>query len=270
MSLSAVDLGPQDEIALRQLLVRGGAADAWLRHALRTGGVRGFLGAFDDGDLVGAALLRSGALCAASETTALAVDALLPVLRRRAAWFSIVGPERPCARLVTGLAARSGLRVNRVQVYMTIDDEERLGRTTDRLRRATTDDLPALVPVVTAYRREDGLTVGDEDPTAWLRTHLRDRVERGTIYVIEEHGEIVFTGAFNFLGADGAGLGGIYTAPAARGRGIAARATASLCRIGLDQGPLVTLHVDAKNRPALRCYTKAGLQRDGEYRLTFR
>ena len=32
----------------------------------------------------------------------------------------------------------------------------------------------------------------------------------------------------------------------------------------------MTLHVDARNAPALRCYEKAGLERDGTFRLTFR
>lgn len=265
------DVGPQDESALASLLAAGGAADAWLRHALRTGGTRGFLGAFDASDaLAGAALLRSGALCAAARTPEGAVDALLPVLRRRGPWFSVVGPERPCSRLVAGLVGSGPVRVNRVQVFMKIEDAGRLGPTTDRLRAATDADLPALIPLVAAYRREDGLTVPGEDPSDWLRSHLRDRIARRAVHVIEEDGRIVFTGAFNFRGQDGAGLGGIYTVPEARSRGLAALGTATLCRTGLAEGPVVTLHVDARNAPALRCYEKAGLERDGTFRLTFR
>jgi predicted GNAT family acetyltransferase len=253
------------------MLVDGGAADAWLRHALRVGGVSGFLGAFDErGVLCGAALLRSGALCAARLSTPAAVDALVPALRRRGTWFSVVGPEEPCARLVSGLAGRARLRVNRLQVLMTVSDASRLGPASERLRPARPDELDTLLPVVTAYRREDGLTAPGENPSDWLRTHLADRIDRGNVHVIDEGGEVVFTGAFNFRGSDGAGLGGIYTAPAWRGRGVAARGTAALCRIGLSEGPVVTLHVDARNAPALRCYENAGLEREGEFRLTFR
>ena len=58
--------------------------------------------------------------------------------------------------------------------------------------------------------------------------------------------------------------------PDARGRGIAGRATADLCRIALETGPVATLHVDPRNAAAIRAYERAGLRRSGEYRLTFR
>jgi predicted GNAT family acetyltransferase len=90
------------------------------------------------------------------------------------------------------------------------------------------------------------------------------------VYVVEENGRIVFTGAFNFRGESGSGLGGIYTVADARGRGVATRATAELCRIGFAHGPVVTLHVDKRNAAAIRCYEKAGFVREGEFRLTFR
>ena len=63
---------------------------------------------------------------------------------------------------------------------------------------------------------------------------------------------------------------GIYTIPERRGRGIASAATAELCRLALQSGPVATLHVDRRNMPAIRAYRKAGLVRVGEFRLTFR
>ncbi len=270
MTIRVRDVGPRDEPHLWRLLAAGGGPDSWLRHALRREGARGFLGAWDDdGVLRGATLLRSGALCAARLSTDAAIDALLPVLRTRGAWYSLVGPERPCARLAAGLAAGSTPRVDRAQVFMLVTDVERLGPIAADLRPARPQDLDALVPLVAAYRHEDGLTPEGVDPSDWLREHLSTRITHENVRVIEDGGEIVFTGAFNFRGSEGSGLGGIYTVPAARGRGLASRATAALCRIGLSEGPVVTLHVDARNAPALRCYEKAGLVREGEYRLTF-
>jgi predicted GNAT family acetyltransferase len=58
--------------------------------------------------------------------------------------------------------------------------------------------------------------------------------------------------------------------PEVRRRGIASRATADLCRIALERGPVATLHVDSRNAAAIRAYEKAGLRPAGEYRLTFR
>ena len=106
--------------------------------------------------------------------------------------------------------------------------------------------------------------------TAWIRDHTEERISAGHVYVVEDGGAIVFMAAFNFLGAFGAGLGGIYTAPDARGKGLASRGTAEMCRIALAAGPVATLHVDPANTPAVRAYLRAGLRAEGGYRLTFR
>ncbi len=263
-------LGVQHRRVIDAFLRGGGAYDAWLRHKHRERGERGFIGVYDADEMVGLALLSSGALSAAANTSDAAAHALIPAIRSRDPWQSVVGPERPCAILVDGLAGRSRMRVNRVQEFMTISSAAALGEGEPQLRPARPRDLKRLLPLTARYRVEDGLAPEDEDATEWLRAHLTARIRKQHVYVIEESGQIVFTGAFNFRGSVGAGLGGIYTIPEARARGVAARATAELCRIGLGLGPVVTLHVDRKNAPAIRCYEKAGLTRQGPYRLTFR
>jgi predicted GNAT family acetyltransferase len=87
---------------------------------------------------------------------------------------------------------------------------------------------------------------------------------------VKDGARIIFTGAFNFVGPFGSGIGGIYTVPDARGKGLAQRATAELARIALADGPVVTLHVDPANAPAIRAYQKAGFRAVGKFRLTFR
>jgi predicted GNAT family acetyltransferase len=161
-------------------------------------------------------------------------------------------------------------RVDRLQAFMSVVRGEPLGPGEPLLRRARYEDVNELVPLVARYRVEDGLSSADEDHTVWIRAHTIERIGAGHLYVLEVAGRIVFTGAFNFAGRHGAGLGGIYTLPEARGRGIAARATSELCRIALRLGPAATLHVDPRNAPAIRAYEKAGLRRTGDFRLTFR
>jgi len=263
-------LGVQHRGAIDVFLRDGGAADAWLRHKHRERGERGFIGVFEDDRLVGLALLASGALSAASKTTDDAARALAPAVRARDPWHSVVGPERPCAILVQELAGRSALRVNRVQEFMSVASVANVTGGEVTLRPARARDLPRILPLAARYRVEDGLAREGEEVGDWLRSHLSGRIRKKAVYVLEESGRVVFMGAFNFRGTMGAGLGGIYTIPEFRGRGVASRATAELCRIGLAVGPVVTLHVDQRNAAAIRCYEKAGLTRHGQYRLTFR
>jgi RimJ/RimL family protein N-acetyltransferase len=259
-----------DAAALADLLDRGGPADAYLHDALENGGVAGFCGAWDGARLEGAAFLRRGAISAAATTPRLAAFALATALSARGPWTSVVGPETPCGAIVDSFRTTEPFRVDRVQTYMVVARGEPLGPGGAGLRPATPADLDAVVPLVAAYRVEDGLSNPGDDHAVWIRSHATERIRAGHLFVAEEAGRLVFTGAFNFAGRWGAGLGGIYTVPDRRGRGIAGRATADLCRRALELGPCATLHVDPRNAAAIHAYERAGLRRAGEFRLTFR
>ncbi len=270
MTRSVRVLGHREREALETLLLAGGTADTWMRHALATGGTASFVGVFDGAQLIGAAIARKGAISASSLTGTEAAEAMVPALRALGPWFSVVGPVRPCTAIIRALAPRGVFRVDREQILMAVESAADLLPGTGRLRQARADDVPQLAPLVARYRREDGLTLPDEDQGRWIRTHVTERVGEGAIYVVDDDGELVFTGAFNFRGRSGSGLGGIFTVPDRRGEGIGARGTSDLCRLALTDGPLTTLHVDARNEAALRCYERAGLRRVGRFRLTFR
>lgn len=248
----------------------GGPADAYLLDQLDRDGADGFWGAWDDGTFVGGGMIRRGAICAASATPARAARALAYGMTARNAWGSVVGPDPPCSDIVDALRGRERFRVDREQQFMFVRRGDPLGPAEPRLRNATIEDLPALVPLVHAYRIEDGLSRPGDPITAWIRDHTEERILGGDVCVVEERGRIVFTGAFNFHGRRGSGLGGIYTIPEARGRGLASRATAAMCRIAFAQAPAVTLHVNPLNDHAIRAYERAGFRRAGRYRLTFR
>lgn len=268
--LTVGPLRTSDREPLEALLARGGPADAFLSDALVAHGMGEFVGAFEGGALVGASWFRRGAICAASQTPRRAARPLAVAMASRAVWGSVVGPESPCGDIVAALRGSERFRVDRVQKFMFVERGTPLGPGEPRLRRARPKDLEALVPLVHRYRIEDGLARRSDPVTAWIRDHTAERISAGHVWVVEEQGTIVFTGAFNFLGPFGAGLGGIYTLPEARGRGLASRGTAEMCRIALAEGPVATLHVDPANTPAVRAYARAGLHAQGGYRLTFR
>lgn len=62
-----------------------------------------------------------------------------------------------------------------------------------------------------------------------------------------------------------AALGNITTRPEYRGKGLAGRVTAALCRSLLEKVRLIGLNVDAGNAAAIRCYEKLGFAVAGEY-----
>lgn len=263
-------LEPSEREAIEHFAEAGGPSDAYLLDLLDREGVRGFWGAFANGSLVGVAHFRRGAICVASATLRAAARPLALELSRAAQWGSVVGPDPPSGDLVEALRGRETLRVDRRQEFQFIRRGDPLGPVEPRLRPAEERDVEEIVPLVHTYRIEDGLARTGDPLTSWIREHTEERVAARHLWVVEEAGKIVFTGAFNFLGPRGAGLGGIYTVPWARGKGLASRATAAMCRVAFAEAPVVTLHVNPRNVAALTAYRRAGLRPAGHYRLTFR
>ncbi len=270
MSLRIRNIRRGERADVEALLERGGAADTWMAHCLLDRGVRDFLGAFEDGVLTGLVVVRAGAIAAAACTTDRSANALGRAIATRVEWRSVIGPQQPCACIVRWLALATEPRVDRAQILMAVHDAADLAPAHPSIRPATMADRPALGPIVAQYRYEDGLATPGEENARWVDGYVRRRIEKGVLYVVEDQGEIVWTGAFNFLGSAGAGLGGIFTVPSHRGCGISTAATAALCHLALEESPRVTLHVAETNTPARRCYVRAGLTEAGRYRLTFR
>ncbi|MCG3133759.1 MAG: hypothetical protein HMLKMBBP_00993 [Planctomycetes bacterium] len=270
MLAAARPLVPADRNEVQSFLAHGGPADAYLLDQLHGGGIADFFGAYEFGSLVGVSVFRRGAISCSARTSGEAVPALVHEMTARGAWGSVVGPDPPCGAVVDMLRGREALRVDRPQRFFAARRGDPLGPGEPRLRPATEADLERLVPLVHAYRVEDGLARRSDPIGAWIREHTAERIRQRHLYVVEHGPEIVFTAAFNFAGPFGAGLGGIYTAPSARGRGLASRGTAEMCRIALSRGSVVTLHVNVTNAPAIAAYRRAGLRPAGMFRLTFR
>lgn len=269
MGVSYRLLEPSDRDALGTFLRGRVPENVYPLHCLADGGVKGFAGAFDGERLVGAALQQRGMYGAAAQTRVEGVAGLVDAMRRVRPWSGVIGPDAPCSAIVRRLDPHRRARIDRLQRFMAVSDPAALGPL-EPVRPATERDEEALVHIVLSYRVEDRLADPGSDHRAWIRDHVSERTRARRMYVAERNGRIVFAGAFTFLGPEGAGLGGIYTLPDERGRGLGSRATASLCALGLEQGPWVTLHVAADNPAAIRCYRKAGMHDVDAFRLTFR
>jgi hypothetical protein len=256
-------LAEADRAQLAGLLRVRQPDDAYLLHVLVTHGIDGFHGCFEDDALVGALWHVRGAVCAAAATTAEAARVLAARLRDRSQWGSVVGPDIPCSAVTAELSAGTPPRLDRVQTFMAAGRDAALGPDEPTLEPATADDVEELVPLVASYRVEDRLALAEDDHTDWIRAHVCERVRAGLLYVARDGGRIEFTGSFTYLGPAGGGLGGIYTVPERRGRGLAARAAAGKARNPHQTGPLVTNQRAPDNTPAQRFYKKARVAERG-------
>jgi ribosomal protein S18 acetylase RimI-like enzyme len=211
-------------------------------------------GLTDDRELLAVALLYDGGdpptLLALGRDDDGAVARLLASLREML-------PARVYAHLSPGLAAElaprfaathHGRHLKLTLTELTSDDD------VAEVRALTRDDLPALQDL---YRRAY--------PGNWFDARM---LATGRYFGIAEHDALVcVAGVHVYAPRHGvAALGNVTTDPTRRGRGLARRATARLCRALLDDGiTTIGLNVLADNHAAIRCYTPLGFVVDAEY-----
>jgi RimJ/RimL family protein N-acetyltransferase len=134
-------------------------------------------------------------------------------------------------------------------------------------RRAMEDDIPEVDALSAAMEIEDtGIDPRAESAQAH-RMAVQERVRSGRTYLIERGGEIVFQVHVGTVSSRGCQVGGTYVPPRHRGKGLGGAGVAATCDTLLRSYPLVTLHVNEANRPAVAVYERCGFQRSTPMRL---
>lgn len=145
-----------------------------------------------------------------------------------------------------------------------------------RLRAATLDDVPAVLPRTRALNDHEGIAVTDAALDAALRVLLGDP-KLGGVWLIEDEATgaplgyaiVTFGYDLEFSGRD-AWLTEIWVDEAARGQG-SARAALELLEAELVQHGVRALHLQVRpENPALRLYERAGFTRSPRLILTRR
>lgn len=139
--------------------------------------------------------------------------------------------------------------------------------TCPELRPADVSELERLLRTDLAMVVEElGFDPFSHDIMSYRRGWLR-RIREQRAWVIGIIGQApIFKVDQSAVCDDVVQLAGVYTHPAWRGQGIARRAIGEMCRMLLEEVPVVTLYVHRDNTPAIRLYEGLGFEPVGDVR----
>lgn len=181
----------------------------------------------------------------------------MPTLPRR---WQIIGP-RTAVRTLADVARAPEPRLAREQLYMALSpaDLPPVPRVPE-LRAARREDYALVYESGAALRAEELL----EDPRATDPIAYARRVEEdcrdGHTFVWRDAGGLAFRASVSALTSDAAQVSGVYTPPSRRGRGLATRGLAELCRRLFERSREVCLFVNDFNDPAQAVYRRLGFR----------
>ena len=137
------------------------------------------------------------------------------------------------------------------------------------LRRATAEDIPELLPLQEAYEREEVLLPGRSIDRGLTMRMLQASIEKQLVVLATNQGRVVGKAATNARGGCFDQLGGVYTVPELRGRGIGTLVVAAITKLILREKRGVSLFVKKHNVPAKRLYAHLGFSHVADLRISY-
>ena len=137
------------------------------------------------------------------------------------------------------------------------------------VRRAAASDLPALMPLRKAYEIEEVLL----NTSSYNENSCRQRFSRtitdDAVFIAERDNIPAGTCCINAHGLRWAQVGGVYTVPELRSRGLSAILMAETANYAADLGKDMTLFVKKDNLPALKLYRNCGFEITDSFRISY-
>ena len=137
------------------------------------------------------------------------------------------------------------------------------------IERATENDLEELFPLRLDYENTEVAYEGRPINPAVCKLSLRARLTTEYIYKVSVDGCIVAKAGTNAQGFHWLQIGGVYTLPAYRNKGLAAAAVAHLISTHSAEAHGFALFVKTANTAALRVYEKLGFEQYGLFRMSY-
>ena len=131
------------------------------------------------------------------------------------------------------------------------------------------EDADELLPLQIAYEAEEVGAPTDEEASAKVLLRLRGMLRSETVVACREEStrRLLGKAGTNAKGMGWNQIGGVYTLPAERGRGIAAFMVDELARLSSNEGKDAVLFVKPKNKAARSAYAKSGFKKCGAFRV---
>lgn len=137
------------------------------------------------------------------------------------------------------------------------------------IERATENDLTELFPLQLDYENTEVAYEGRPINPAVCKLSLCARLTTEYIYKVSADGHIVAKAGTNAQGFHWFQIGGVYTLPAYRNKGLAAAAVAHLINTHSAEAHGFALFVKTANTAALRVYEKLGFEQCGLFRMSY-
>lgn len=138
-----------------------------------------------------------------------------------------------------------------------------------RVRRAGVGDAALLFPLQRAYELEEVvIDPGLFSDAACLRM-LRQGLRDDLVFHAERDGRPLAKAGTNARGWDVDQIGGVFTTPAERGRGLARLCMAALLDAIFAEKPVASLFVKTANAPAIALYERLGFSTVGGYAIAY-
>lgn len=137
------------------------------------------------------------------------------------------------------------------------------------LRKPVNSDIPRLLPLQELYEKEEVLPDSAlYDPDAAKR-YLVNSVKNQISVICEKSGTIVSKANTNGFGIKCCQIGGVFTLPELRNRGIGKYVTGKLVEYIFETGKSPSLFVKKKNIPAVSVYKKLGFTITSSFKIIY-
>ncbi len=133
----------------------------------------------------------------------------------------------------------------------------------------TQSDWKRILPLHVAYELEEVLPPGVQPNLVHSKATLLESLRNHTVLLAVHKDELVARVATNAHGFRGEQIGGVYTDPRFRSRGVAQWLMSELLARLRAEGRMASLFVKAENQIAIRLYKKLGFSFECEFRIHY-
>jgi len=137
------------------------------------------------------------------------------------------------------------------------------------IRRAFVSDAPALFPLQKEYELEEVVLNPERFNSDFCFQNLKRQLKDEVVLMALVNGKPVAKAGSNATGIFFVQMGGVYTIPPFRSRGISRLLVQTLIQEMAGRGKTFSLFVKKTNIPALKVYDYTGFRIEGEFRITY-